>query len=213
MPHLILASGSPRRRQFLQELGLQFTVMVADIDETPHSDEAPQALAQRLATSKARAVAGRLGASQEHSLIIAADTVVALGDQLLGKPVDAQDAVAMLVQLRNQEHFVHSAVSVFDMETKKQQTRLNSTRMQMRNYSDAEITAYVDTGDPLDKAGAYAIQHREFDPVWALEGCMSGVIGLPLGDLVALLAEFGMQLPCTVATICRTQSNFVCCQT
>lgn len=212
MTQLILASGSPRRQQFLRELGLPFVVQVADIDETPYAAEAPIALAQRLATTKAQAVAARLDTGETNYVIIAADTVVALGDQLLGKPADAAEATQMLTILRDTEHAVHTSVSVLGWPSGVQQTCVNSTQVQMRNYSDAEIAAYVATGDPLDKAGAYAIQHPEFAPVCALHGCMSGVIGLPLGDLRKLLAEAGVEVTETIATICRRQTAFPCCQ-
>lgn len=208
---LILASGSPRRQQFLRELGLTFRVLVADIDETPLPDEAPIPLAQRLATAKAQAVAARLPAG-EAALIIAADTVVAQGDDLLGKPVDAADATRMLQVLHNSPHQVHSGISLLDTVSGKQVSRVNSTLVQMRDYSAAEIAAYVASGDPLDKAGAYAIQHPTFAPVCALAGCISGVIGLPLAELRDLLAAFGITLPTPVDTVCARHTPFPCCQ-
>lgn len=208
---LILASGSPRRQQFLRELGLTFRVVVADIDETPLPDEAPIPLAQRLATAKAQAVAARLPVG-EGGLIIAADTVVAQGAELLGKPVDDADAVRMLQALRAGPHHVHSGISLLDTVSGQQVSRVNSTLVQMRDYSDAELADYVATGDPLDKAGAYAIQHPTFAPVSALAGCISGVIGLPLAELRDLLAAFGITLPVPVATVCTRHTPFPCCQ-
>ncbi len=209
-PQLILASGSPRRQQFLRELGLAYQVVVADIDETPYADEAPIALAHRLAEAKAEAVAARL--PKEAVLIIAADTVVALGNQLLGKPLDDADAVQMLQTLRNRPHHVHSSVCVLDRRSGARLTRVNSTAVQMRDYSDAELAAYVATGDPRDKAGGYAIQHPEFAPVCALDGCISGVIGLPLRDMGDLLAAFGVTVAASVAAVCERQTAFHCCQ-
>lgn len=209
---IILASGSPRRQQFLRELGTDFIVQVADIDETPYVDEAPIALALRLAESKAQAVAGRLTEDQLPAVIIAADTVVALGNHLLGKPVDDAEATAMLTLLRDREHEVHTSVSVLCWPGGEQQSRVNTSQVQMRNYSDPEVAAYVVTGDPRDKAGAYAIQHPVFAPVCALRGCISGVIGLPLGDLRELLAQAGVALPAPVAPVCRRQTTFACCQ-
>lgn len=208
---LILASGSPRRQHFLHALGLPYTVVVADIDETPLPAENPIALATRLAKAKAAAVATRVP-SEERALIIAADTVVALGDQLLGKPADEADATAMLRQLRNRTHEVHSSICLWDQQSGNHVTQVNSTAAQMRDYSDAEIATYVASGDPLDKAGAYAIQHPEFAPVCALQGCISGVIGLPLGDLRALLAEFGVEVTGSVVPICEGQTAFRCCR-
>ncbi len=215
-PQLILASGSPRRQQFLRELGVDFVVRVADIDETPLPAEAPIALAHRLAESKARAVAARLDHNQAHGqdtyIIIAADTVVALGEQLLGKPADETEATDMLTQLRNREHEVHTGVSVLAWPADHQQTCVNTTQVQMRDYTDAAMSAYVASGDPLDKAGGYAIQHPDFAPVCAMRGCLSGVIGLPLADLRTLLAPLSIGLDVPLTPICQRQANFACCQ-
>ena len=212
MPILILASSSPRRREFMQRLGVDFAIHTADIDETPLLGEQPDALAERLAVAKAQAVAHRLPHSPSGALVIAADTVVALGDALLGKPIDAADATAMLETLRNQEHHVISAVSVLDTASGRQETRVNDTVVTMRAYRDDEIAAYVATGDPLDKAGAYAIQHVGFHPVCKISGCVAGVIGLPLVDLRDLLEMFGVQIDVEIASICQSQIEFSCCQ-
>lgn len=211
-PQLILASGSPRRQQFLRELGFAFSVRVADIDETPQPDEAPIALARRLAESKAQAVASRLETTGDSYVIIAADTVVALDNQLLGKPADASEATQMLTTLCDREHTVHTSVSVLSWPSGQQQTCVNSTQVQMRAYGDAEIAAYIATGDPLDKAGAYAIQHPEFAPVCAMHGCLSGVIGLPLADLRTLLKNADIDIATALPPICHRQANFLCCQ-
>jgi septum formation protein len=148
MRTLILASSSPRRREFMQRLGVDFAIHTADIDETPLPGERPDALAERLAFAKAQAVARRLPHSPSGALVIAADTVVALGDVLLGKPGDATDATAMLELLRDQEHHVISAVSVLDTASGRQETRVNDTVVTMRAYRDDEIAAYVASGDP-----------------------------------------------------------------
>lgn len=208
---LILASGSPRRQQFLHELGLAYQVVVADIDETPHLGEEPVTLAKRLAEAKADAVAAHLS-NPAATLIIAADTVVALGDTLLGKPTDMDDATAMLQLLRDREHNIHSSICVLQPSSGERMTRVNSTAAQMRNYSGAEIAAYVASRDPLDKAGAYAIQHPTFAPVCAVNGCISGVIGLPLEDLREMLATFGVDIQAHIATICERHTIFPCCQ-
>jgi len=211
-PKLILASGSPRRQQFLRELDLPFVVQVANIDETPYPAEEPIALALRLATTKARAVAARLATTESAYVIIAADTVVALGKELLGKPVDDADATQLLTALRDRPHEVHTGVSVLRWPAGEQQSCVNTTQVQMRNYSDSEIATYVATGDPLDKAGGYAIQHPDFAPVCALRGCMAGVIGLPLGDLRTLLKTVGVDVTAAIPPVCRRQTNFACCQ-
>jgi nucleoside triphosphate pyrophosphatase len=210
---LILASASPRRRQFLDELGLAYQLLVADIDETPLTGERPRALAQRLAEAKARAVATRLPPGDGRWLVIAADTVVALGDTLLGKPADSAEASAMLSLLRGRVHEVHSGVSVYEPGAGILRTRVNTTEVRMRVYHAEEIAAYIATGDPFDKAGGYAIQNREFAPVVSVHGCISGVIGLPLADLRDLLASFGVVIPHGVVSACEPHTHFPCCQT
>jgi MAF protein len=214
-PHLILASGSLRRQQFFHELGLAFTVIVADIDETPLPGEHPGAMTCRLAEEKARAVATRISASSAgaagETLIIASDTTVALGDVIYGKPLDAADAARMLRDLRARAHQVISAVSVLHLPSDRQATRINTTAVEMRNYSDAEIAAYVHSGDPLDKAGAYGIQARHFNPALQLAGCYAGVMGLPLADLVDLLNEFGVAVTASLPAVCGLYNTFACC--
>ena len=210
IPHLILASGSPRRREFLRQLGLPHTIQAANIDETPLPDELPLVLAQRLATRKAKAVADTY--IHEQLLVIAADTVVALGDQSIGKPQDADEAYAMLAQLRNRVHQVITAVSVAQSGTALQRTQVSVTDVMMRDYSDEEIARYIATGDPFDKAGGYAIQHAEFVPVAHIQGCLSGVIGLPLGILKELLASFGVSIHRPLSPICEQGMPYLCCQ-
>lgn len=209
-PQIVLASASPRRQAFLTDLGLDFVTAPADVDETPLPGEHPVALAARLAEQKAQAVAQRLPPGPRR-VIVAADTVVALGDLLLGKPVDGAEARYMLDLLRDGPHQVHSAVSVLDTAGGVTRTHVDSTTVVMRAYSDAEIDAYIATGDPLDKAGAYAIQHGEFAPAAGVVGCLSGVMGLPLGVLADLLAEVGVDLP-PVASVCERQTVFPCCR-
>lgn len=206
---IVLASTSPRRQAFLRALGLDFTVHAASIDETPLPNEFPVALAQRLARSKARAVRDALDAP---ALIIAADTVVALDEVLMGKPLDAAEAHAMLVALRGRDHHVVTAVSVLDSRTGIQRNVVNDTLVTMRLYTNHEIDDYIATGDPFDKAGGYAIQHPTFQPVTAIDGCFAGVMGLPLADLRTLLAEFGVLITASLPPICRAQGAFVCCQ-
>jgi septum formation protein len=192
-------------------LGVSFTVLPADVDESPLAGELPIPLAQRLAERKAAAVAAKLDRAVSW-VIVAADTVVALGDLLLAKPVDDADAARMLTLLRGQSHQVHSAVAVLATATGAAQTRVSSTTVWMREYTDAEIAAYVATGDPHDKAGAYAIQHPTFAPVARLEGCLSGVIGLPLHDLRELLAAAGVIVRGDVVRVCEAQTHFACCR-
>jgi len=213
---IILASGSPRRQQFLRDLGLSFEIITADIDETPHPHEDPAALVRRLAESKAEAVAKQQIQRGQPCLIIAADTIVALDQTLLGKPTDSNHARELLLQLRARSHQVHSALSMIkldqDGELIQQQTKINSSNIFMRDYSDAEIEAYIASGDPLDKAGAYAIQHPTFAPAQKLDGCISGVMGLSLLDLTAMLSDFGVIIREETASICEGYASFSCCQ-
>jgi len=194
---LILASKSPRRQALLRDLGLTFTVEVAAVDETPYPNESSGELAIRLSRAKASAVAAR----HPDQIVLAADTVVALGIALLGKPADPEDARAMLVALRGRAHQVYTAVSLAQRE--RLASRLSISHVTMRDYSDAEIAAYVASGDPLDKAGAYAIQHPLFSPVAAWEGCYAGIMGLPLGITAGLLIAAGVSVPADVVAACQ----------
>jgi septum formation protein len=210
-PHLILASGSRRRQQFLHELGVDFTVRVADIDETPHPGEDPVAMTRRLAEEKARAVAARLPAAAPPALIVASDTTVVQDGAIFGKPADPTDAVRMLAELRARTHQVVSALCVLDTAGDALHTAVHTTDVTMRSYADAEIADYVASGDPLDKAGAYGIQARAFAPVASVRGCYASVMGLPLADLRDLLQECGVTLPGSVESVCLRYSTFGCC--
>jgi septum formation protein len=211
---VILASASPRRRQFLSELGLAHTTAAADIDESPQPGEQTELLAARLALGKASAVADALPFDQRPALVIGADTVVALDGESLGKPADAAEATRMLVALRGRVHQVHSGLAVVRVDETQREERVivNTSHVTMRPYSDAEIAAYIATGDPQDKAGAYAIQHRDFDPVARLDGCPSGVMGLPVRDLLTLLSDFGVVVDCPLASVCQRLTGLACCQ-
>jgi len=204
-PRLVLASQSPRRRALLTALGVTFTVDAADVDETPLPGEPPDALACRLCRAKAAAVAAR----HPGATVLAADTMVATDGMLLGKPADAFEATAMLRMLRGRTHQVYTAVCVAHAGALASQ--LSISDVTMRPYSDAEIAAYVATGDPLDKAGAYAIQHLLFAPVAGWGGCYASIMGLPLGVAAAMLADAGIRVPANVANICANLSGGVCC--
>lgn len=212
-PQIILASSSPRRREFLQQLQLNVTVHAADIDESIYEGELPHTLAQRLAETKARVVSATIVASTRPILVIAADTVVAIDNQCLGKPVDADEATWMLTALCGRVHQVITAVSIFECQSQCLLTRVNTTDVLMRRYSASEIAAYIASGDPYDKAGGYAIQHKEFAPVASIDGCISSVIGLPLGDLTTLLQQFGVELSTPLSPLCQRHMPFHCCQT
>jgi septum formation protein len=187
-------------------LGLDFTICTADIDETPQPGEAPQSLVHRLSLAKAQAVAHLY----PQSIIIAADTIVMLDEQILGKPTDPDDAWQMLARLRGRGHSVYSAVSLYQQASQRIFTQLKHTIVTMRPYSDAEIKAYIASGDPMDKAGAYAIQNHTFAPVAKISGCYANVVGLPLEALAEGLAQFGVQLE-NLGEQCANFIDHPCC--
>ncbi len=213
-PQLILASASPRRRELLQLLGLPFSVRSVEIDETPRADEAPEILVARLSGTKAATVCNQLDRESnlpEGTLVIAADTVVVLDGDLLGKPATPAEAIDMLTRLGGRSHWVHTAVSVVELPSRRATIRLSSSTVWMRDYDEEEIQAYVRSGDPMDKAGAYAIQHAGFHPVSRLQGCYTGVVGLPLKALVLGLNHFGVQPDIDVAAACSGWTGQSCC--
>jgi septum formation protein len=189
LPPLILASTSPRRRELIGRLGLTFHFASVDVDETPRPDESPQDLVQRLSHAKCASGATRY----PGALIIAADTVVALDDAVLGKPRDAADAISMLERLRNRSHVVFTGLAISRGE--QELLQVATTTVWMRNYTEAEIAGYVATGDPLDKAAAYAIQHPAFHPVERIESCYSNVMGLPICRVYLALRQLGINVP------------------
>lgn len=205
MPRLLLASQSPRRRELLGLLGLPFDVAVPDVAEIPRPGEPPDRMAMRLSLAKARALA-----DQATALVIACDTIVAFQGQPLGKPSDADEAAAMLRRLRGQSHTVHSAIALLDTTSGRASTDVAETIVTMREYTEAELVAYVATGDPLDKAGAYAIQHQGFHPVARLAGCYANVMGLPLCHLTRSLRARGVFPPSDVPTACQTHNDHAC---
>jgi MAF protein len=188
---LILASQSPRRRELLSLLGLPFDIVTPQVNEQQLVGERPESYARRLSREKAQAVAEIVASP---AIVLAADTIVVHGDDVLEKPRDADEATAMLKRLRARTHTVFTAVTLLDTSTGHLETRSPGSPVTMRNYSDNEIAAYVASGDPFDKAGAYAIQHEEFHPVEAFDGCFANVMGLPLCEVISLLQSFGVTL-------------------
>ncbi|MEP7287128.1 MAG: Maf family protein [Chloroflexota bacterium] len=198
MRSLILASSSPRRFDLLTRTGLPFEVARPDIDETPYPNEPSDDYVQRLSLAKAWAIAHSLPQGSD-ALILSADTTVADGDQILGKPQDAAEAVAMLRQLRNRYHVVHTSVILLDAANGQSATRLTTAKVFLRDFTDSEIEAYVASGDPMDKAGSYAIHNKVFRPVARLDGCFTSVMGLPMCAVATLLADCGVILPTPIA--------------
>ncbi len=218
---LTLASNSPRRRELFSLFGWTFHIDPADVDETVLPGEAPAAYVLRLAEAKARACAGTAAAGQ---VMIGSDTTVVDGDEILAKPVDAADATRMLRQLRGRVHQVYTAIALYRPSSESGVpasesnvsrrwsliTDLCVTDVPMRSYTDAEIDAYVRTGDPLDKAGAYAIQHAGFHPVERFGGCYASVMGLPLCHLTRSLRKLGIEPETDISLACQTHLRYTC---
>lgn len=185
LPRVILASGSPRRRELLASLGVTFSVHKPDIDETQAPNEAPLDYVRRLSREKA-AVVVQAQASDSAFTVLAADTVVILDAVILGKPETPAQARSLLQALRGRQHQVCTAFTLHAHHPAKNAhiiTEHDCTLVTMRGYSDDEIAAYIATGDPFDKAGGYAIQHPVFAPVAQIEGSYTNVVGLPMEAL------------------------------
>ena len=178
---LILASGSPRRATLLRGAGLDFEIIVPDIDETPLPDEAPDAYVMRTAREKAESI------EAADAVILAADTAVVDGNRILGKPADADDAAGMLRALSGRTHDVMTGVCL--RLSDRTECFHIETRVTFRNLSEEEITAYVAGGEPMDKAGAYAIQGGAEKMVRRVEGSYSNVVGLPLCEVIERLGD------------------------
>lgn len=188
--HLILASASPRRRRLIRALDIPARIAGSGGDEdAPHPNEPAHAYVQRLALAKARhALADQ--ADARSALILGADTAVAIDSAILGKPTDQAAAARMLKLLRGRPHRVVSGIALIDSANGRHATAARATVVHMRPYADAEIAAYIATAEPYDKAGAYAAQDTAFNPAARIDGCYLNVIGLPLCDVLRLLADF-----------------------
>ncbi|WP_290537606.1 MULTISPECIES: Maf family protein [Alcanivorax] len=188
---LYLASGSPRRAELLRQISVPFSVLPApDIDETPMREEPPLEYVCRMAREKARAGAAGAGGLPDGA-VLGADTAVVLGDEILGKPANKQQALAMLQALNGAEHQVMSALAL--LSKGQMDVRYSITRVQFRQLSDRQLQDYVDTGEGADKAGGYGIQGLGAALVASLTGSYSGVVGLPLEQMVALLDQVGIR--------------------
>jgi septum formation protein len=185
---LILASTSPRRAQILRDAGLVFSIISSAVDETPIPGEAPGDLVRRLANAKAELVAAR---SVGPAIVVAADTVVVLEGQILGKPRSTDDARHMLERLSGRTHSVVTGVSLIRLPDVEQRAFVETTLVHFDRLSANEITRYLATDEPLDKAGAYAIQGRAGRYIPRIEGCYYNVVGLPLARLLSELHELG----------------------
>ena len=187
--------------------GLTFNAVSADVDETHIAGESPSEYVIRLAQVKARAVVEQAHGEQ---IIIGSDTTVAADNSILGKPIDEADAARMLNQLRGRAHQVYTGIAIYRVRDGKMITELCTIDVPMRAYSDDEIAAYIKTGDPMDKAGAYAIQHAEFNPVETMRGCYAGVMGLPLCHLARALQKMDVSFAADVSTACQNFLKYEC---
>ncbi|AUG39153.1 septum formation inhibitor Maf [Pseudomonas chlororaphis] len=192
MKSLYLASGSPRRRELLTQIGVPFTAISADIDETPFPDESPVAYVERLARDKAAAGYALIADDPSAACVLGADTAVVLDGRILGKPLDQADAQSMLMALSDREHEVLTAIAVLDGQ--RCESRVVRSLVRFRAIGDDEAARYWASGEPCDKAGGYGIQGLAAIFVAGLNGSYSAVVGLPVCETAELLGHFG--IPC-----------------
>lgn len=185
---LILASSSPRRAEILANAGLPFSVLSSAVDESPYPGEAPAALVQRLANAKADLVTAR---AVGPAIVLAADTIVVLDDKILGKPASLEDARHMLQQLSGRTHSVLTGVALIRLPDGERRQFIESTLVHFRPITDQEISSYLASEEPLDKAGAYAIQGQAGRYIPRIEGCYFNVVGLPLSRVLTELKSLG----------------------
>ena len=187
---VVLASTSPRRRELIGALGIE--AAFADpgvVEEEPQLGEPAEAYVQRLSVEKAVSASE----SDPSAVVIAADTAVVLDEEILGKPVDGREAREMLTRLRSRAHAVMTGVTVLNGVDGQRHSVVETSKVEMRAYSDREVEEYVESGRPMDKAGAYGVQDRSLRPAESVTGCYSNVVGLPLCRLVELLSRVGVQ--------------------
>ena len=188
---IILASASPRRAEILSDAGIPFDLLPVDVDETPRAGESAEAMCVRLAEAKARAAVARLGAVSEPAFVVAADTTVEIDGDILGKPASPEDARQMLVRLNGKTHRVLTALSLIRLPDGAARSEVERTEVRFAVLEEDEIDDYVATGEPVDKAGGYAIQGRGGRFVERVDGCYFNVVGLPLARLCRILKELG----------------------
>ncbi len=188
---IYLASKSPRRRMLLEKLGLNIQLIEPMSDDLAENEVDPVKYTKDKAIKKAKSVLDKV---DEKAIIIAADTIVMKGKEILEKPKDKEDAIQMLTKLSGTSHFVYTAVVVLEKTTKKMEVEVEKTKVEMRKISKEEIQRYVDSGEPLDAAGAYKIQEKGMKFIKRIEGCFYNVIGLPVATLVEMLKKFNIEL-------------------
>lgn len=189
MKHIILASKSPRRKELLERLNLNFEIIVSQVDEDSFKENTPYELVERLAYEKANSI---LQLTDKDSIIIGSDTVVVFDNQILGKPNDEHQALIYLKKLSGKRHFVYSGIAILDSKTNKKYVTHEVTEVYMKELNDEEISSYIKTGEPLDKAGAYGIQGVGSIFIEKIVGDYYNVMGLPLNKLYRGLNEIGV---------------------
>ncbi|MEG0874182.1 MAG: nucleoside triphosphate pyrophosphatase [Clostridiales bacterium] len=192
MKKIILASASPRRKEILANLGLDFTIAPANIDETPMAEEEPQSYVLRMAVQKAIAAAKAHG--EKEGIFLAADTIVVLDNKILGKPENVADAKSMLSSLSGREHIVITAIGMVDKGNNRTVSAMEQTVVYFQELNQREIESYVATGEPMDKAGGYGAQGLGSLFIRRLEGDYFNVVGLPVNKLYTLFKEIGIDL-------------------
>jgi septum formation protein len=193
-PSLILASASPRRTQILRDAGIEFSVIAPRVEEIALPGESAEAMVLRLAAAKARAAAGTLPEDSRRVFVLGADTTVVAGNDgatILGKPTSADDAARMLRLLSGRAHRVLTGVAAIRLPDGEFRGAIESTRVTFANFSEDEIARAIESGEPFDKAGAYAIQGRAGRFAERVDGCYFNVVGLPLHRACVLLGELG----------------------
>jgi septum formation protein len=191
MKKIILASASPRRCEILRQMGVSFETIVSNVDEQTDASILMELQVISLALQKAQDVANKIS---ENAIVIGADTLVSINGVILGKPRDTDEAFAFLKLLSGKWHYVYTGIALIDKETGIIKTDYEKTKVKIANITDKHILNYIDSGEPMDKAGAYAIQGKGALLVERIEGCYFNVVGLPVVKLNALLQDFGLSL-------------------
>ena len=190
MKKIILASGSPRRKKILEQIGLKFSVEKSNYEEKRIADSTPSQIVEFLSLEKANLLAVKY----EDAIIIGADTLVVLNGEILGKPKSEEDAGEMLRKLRNKTHTVVTGFTVLDTKSGRSVTKHVETKVKFKDLSEMEISAYVETGEPMDKAGGYGIQDKGGLFIEEMDGDYFNIVGLPLFAVSETLREFGIDI-------------------
>lgn len=205
--NIILASNSPRRKELLGLVNHEFQVDSADVDEGVFGDETPWTYVRRLALEKALTVAKRC---ESGALVLGSDTTVVLDGEIIGKPIDKDDAWKILTALCGKTHQVYTGIAAVNNSTSTVVSRVIRTDVPMRVYSDVELEAYIDSGDPMDKAGAYGIQNSDFVAKQELVGCYASVMGFPICAVNSLLIAAGIPIESGIENRCQALIRFKC---